>query len=1066
MKRYLLIHYYHYFLFFVTLLFSFQLNATPFSVGEKANSISGKVTSADEPDGLIGVSVSVKGSTAGAITGVDGSYSINVNDPNAILVFSFMGFETQEVPINGRSIIDVVLIENITALQELVVTGLSLSRDRNSLGYSVTQIDNDALTNVKLNNPVNSLAGRVAGLQISSTPSGVDGSTRVVLRGVSSLTGSNRPLVVIDGIPVHGSSFGGAGIYGGRDMGDALADINRNDIETMTILKGAGAAAIYGSRGANGVILVTTKKGSKAAGTGISLSSSYIVDQPYLFPQLQSTYGQGAYGTYPGNLLGIEEPWLWSWGPKMEGQMVTNWLGEEAPYNAQPSTYPIFYSNGHSAINTISFDGKGDKSSIRASFTNQNGQGLISTNKVSKQTLNLRGTSQLGRIFELDGKVTYIHATGKDRPYLGEDPANAGWALSTLPRNVPMSELEANIVNDAGFEQWIWDKTVGNPYWAKEYKRNQDERNRMQSLFSVKTNFSEKLNMMLRSGFDFLSRNSKEHGAAGGSVSLYPTSYRGFMNQSFGNELEWNSDILVNYSESLSDLIGIGLSVGGNYRYNKYQSIGQSGIGWRVPEFYNISNIEDFNTSENFGEKEVVSLYTLGSFSYSHYLYFDFSYRSDWSSTLPTANNRYPFYSINGSFLFHDLLNIDRNILSKGQLRASYAVTGNDTGPYQTQNYYSVGQTVLPYPVGSMSSQLAFANFMPEIKTSWEVGTNLGFWGGRIDFDMNYYHTITDNQIMSVRLAPSSGFNSIRQNAGSIQNNGVEALLGVTLIESKSGLNWDVSLNATKNVSKVISLADDQDRIVLETSVLDFATIEVKPGDPFGSIYGFDYARDDNGNKIISNGFPIAPRQEDYKRLGDINPRLYGGMSNHLSYGNFGLNFLVDFQLGGNFYSHGQLYRELMGTAANTLEGREEWYSTHQGSGYTDNIPGVIPKGFVEQGMVENDGGVNDVPVDPMLRNLQVIWFNRTVADYILDATNVRMREVSLSYNIPDKWINKTPFTKMDLSLVGRNLFFFYNAAVNVDPESGYSSSTIGNAFELNSMPGSRSIGLNLNVSF
>jgi hypothetical protein len=540
----------------------------------------------------------------------------------------------------------------------------------------------------------------------------------------------------------------------------------------------------------------------------------------------------------------------------------------------------------------------------------------------------------------------------------------------------------------------------------------------------------------------------------------------GNMNQGFANDIEWNSDFLFNYNKNLSDLIGVGLSVGGNYRYNKSQGISQSGNGWRVPDFYNISNLENFNTGESFSEKEVVSLYTLGNISYSDFLYFDFSYRSDWSSTLPVANNRYPFYSLNGSFLFHDLLNIPKSVLSKGQLRASYAVTGNDTGPYQTQNYYSVGQSVLPYPIGSLSGSLAFADFKPEIKTSFEVGTNLGFLGGRINFDIDYYSTVTDNQIMSVKLAPSSGFNSISQNAGSVQNNGVEALLNATVFESKNGLIWDVSLNATKNVSKVLSLADNQDRIVLQSSILNLATIEVRPGDPFGSIYGFDYARDDNGNKIISNGFPIKPTSADYKRLGDINPKLTGGISNRLEYGNFGLNFLVDFQLGGSFYSHGQLYRELMGTAENTLEGREEWYATHGGSGFLENIPGVIPKGFVEQGIVENEGGVNDVAVDPMLRNLQVIYFNKTVTDYIIDASNVRMREVSLSYNVPNNWIKKLPITKMDLSLVGRNLFFFYNAAINMDPESGYSSSTIGNAFELNSMPGTRSIGVNLNVSF
>lgn len=318
---------------------------------------------------------------------------------------------------------------------------------------------------------------------------------------------------------------------------------------------------------------------------------------------------------------------------------------------------------------------------------------------------------------------------------------------------------------------------------------------------------------------------------------------------------------------------------------------------------------------------------------------------------------------------------------------------------------------------------------------------------------------------MDVKLAPSSGFNDIRQNAGEIKNSGLEMLISGTPVELND-FSWDVSVNLTRNKSEVLSLAGNQSRIVLQSSILDLATVEMRPGDPFGSIYGKDYVRDANGNKVISeSGYPVAPGASEYKRLGDINPDLMGGFSNKLSYKNFTLNFLVSFQLGGEFYSHGQLYRELMGTAEETLKGRDEWYSTHQGSGHLETIPGVIPKGYVENGVTAT-GAVNDVPVDPMLRNLQVIWFNRTVKDYILDATNVRMREASLVYNFPKRLLGNAPITNLSVSAIGRNLFFFYNAAKHVDPESGYNSSTIGNAFELNSMPASRSYGFSVNVSF
>jgi len=1024
--------------------------------------IRGKVTSADSPEGLPGVTITIKGSSLGTVTNTNGEYTLEVEADDAVLVFSFIGFKSQEITVHDKTVIDVVLAENVESLDEVVVTALNIARDKSSLGYSVTQVDNEALTQVKLNNPMNSLAGRVAGLQISSTPSGVDGSTRVVLRGVSSLSGGNRPLIVIDGIPVDGNSYGGADVGGGKDMGDALSDINRNDVESMTVLKGAGAAAVYGSRGANGVILITTKNGSKKQGSGISFSSSYMIDDPYVFPKLQNTYGQGAFGDYPANMTGIEEPWIWSWGPKMQGQTVTNWLGQPEAMTAQPSPFPKFYENGHSAINSVSFDGGNATSSFRASVTDLNGQGIIPTNKLNKQTVNLRGVSKFGKMFELDGKMTYIHSAAKDRPYLGEDNANAGWAMSILPRNVPLQQLEDNIVNDKGIERWAWDKTLGNPYWARQNKRNEDEKNRIQSLLSLKTIFSEKIDMFVRSGFDYTARDAKEYAAAGSAVN---SNYRGWMNQSYGNDLEWNSDFLANYHDKISDMLSFTLSAGGNYRYNRSKGIAQSGNGWRVRDFYNINNLETYNTTESFNEKEVVSLYTLGNISYSNYLYFDFSYRSDWSSTLPAKQNRYPFYSANGSFLFSEALKLKSKIFSSGQLRSSYAVAGNDTGPYQTQNYYSVNQTALPYPVGSMNDRLAFPNFKPEIKTTWELGTNLRFMDNRFSLDLAYYSAVTKNQIMDVKLAPSSGFNNIRQNAGAIKNSGLEMLLTSTAIET-TDFSWDVSLNLTRNKSIVVSLADDQTRIVLQNSILDLATIEMRPGDPFGSIYGKDYVRDANGNKVISDsGYPAIPGTAEYKRLGDINPDLMGGLSNKVTYKNFTLNFLVSFQLGGEFYSHGQLYRELMGTAEETLKGREEWYSTHQGSGHLETIPGVIPKGYVENG-VTSTGSVNDVPVDPMLRNLQVIWFNRTVSDYILDATNVRMREVSLVYNFPKKLFGNAPITNVNLSLIGRNLFFFYNAAKHMDPESGFNSSTIGNAFELNSMPATRSYGVSLNVSF
>ena len=416
------------------------------------------------------------------------------------------------------------------------------------------------------------------------------------------------------------------------------------------------------------------------------------------------------------------------------------------------------------------------------------------------------------------------------------------------------------------------------------------------------------------------------------------------------------------------------------------------------------------------------------------------------------------------SFLFTEAFNISSHLLSNGKLRASYAKIGNDTGPYQTTNYYGVSQSQLPYPIGSMSGSLAFQNFKPEITTSWELGTELSFLGNLIDLELVYYDGASKNQIMSVLLAPSSGFSSMKQNAGEIRNKGIEGLIGATFLSRPNGLTWNSSLNFSKNISEVVSLSDGEDKKVLEEAVSGFAFVEIRPGNPFGEIYGKDYATDENGNRLINDeGTPIP---SEYKKLGDINPDLAGGLMNQLRFKNLSLSFLIDFQIGGELYAQSLLYRDLMGTSSTSVRGRDEWYETHEGTYYTQSIPGVIPKGYVEEGVNVNTGLPNDIPVEPMMRALNVIWFGKIVSDYVVDASNVRMREVIIGYDLPNKWFDKTPFSKARLSLTGRNLFFFYNAAKYIDPESGYNSGSIGNAFEMNSMPTARTIGVNLSLNF
>ncbi len=1036
------------------------------SEGFKRHEVSGQVVASENGESIPGAHVFIKGTTTGTITDMNGKFNILVPGGETILVFSFLGYEPIEIPSGGLSDIRVSLKESTEQIEEVVITALNISREKSSLGYSLTQVGSDEFTQVKQSNPINSLAGKVAGLQISSTPSGIDGSSRVVLRGVSSLSSGNRPLIVIDGIPVSGGSYGGASEWGGTDKGDALSDINPDDVESMSVLKGAGAAAVYGSRGANGVILITTKKGGKRKGVGISFNSSFLAENPMKLPEFQNQYGQGAFGRYPtevyGNISDIrgEEPWIWSWGSRMDGSLKEDWLGNEIPYEDQPNYFKEFYRTGYTLINTLAFDGGNENTTFRASVTNQNSSGMYPTNDMSKQTFNLHGSSKFGKGIELNAKINYIHNKVQNRPYLAEDPANAGWSLGALPSNVVLETVKDHAMAPDGSEQWAWDRTVSNPYWTMQNKKNNDAKDRLQGLVSINFNLSEKLDLLIRSGLDLTDRNAKEYAARG---SYNHSSFQGFMNQQFSNSFEWNNDFLFTYNQKISESIHTNLSLGGNYRYNQWKGIGQSGTDWKVADFFHMSNLQNYSTWEGFSQKEVLSLYGIGTVSFKNYLYFDLTYRNDWSSTLPADNSSYSYYSGNLSFLFTEAFNIQSSVFSKGKIRASIARVGNDAGAYQTTNYYSVGQSSFSYPIGGMSSRLAFQDFKPEITDSWELGTNLSFFKNRVEFDFAYYDGTSKNQIMPVELAPSSGFGSIMVNAGEVRNHGFEVLLSGSAI-SRDNFNWDLSLNFSKNISEVVSLYQGVDRRVILSAVTGFAFVELRPGDPYGSIYGYDYARNEKGQKLVDEyGYSV---KSEYKRLGDINPDLMGGLSNHLSYKNFHLNFLIDFQLGGEYYSATDLYHDLFGRSPGSVRGRDEWYSTHEGLLYGTPIPGVVPKGYVEEGVNVETGEPNDVAVQPMLRNVNVIYFDKIVSDYILDATNIRLRELSLGYSLPGHWLSESFIKSVNISFIARNLFFFYNASGDYDPESGFNSGSIGNAFALNPMPSSRSYGFSLNLNF
>ncbi|HQG78340.1 MAG TPA: SusC/RagA family TonB-linked outer membrane protein [Bacteroidales bacterium] len=1042
---------------------SFRLmgsNMIAVTAGTQARDIqlSGRVTDSSTGEPIAGVTVTLRGTNIGVLTDINGKYSVSVPGNVEIVAFSFIGYNTVEIPVAGRSVIDVSMEEGIQALDEVVVTALNVNRTKSSLGYSISTVKGADIEKSGNNNMINTLAGKVAGLHISRTAGGVDGSSRVILRGVMSITKDSRPLVIVDGIPVDaGHSSGGR--WGGSSGGDALGDINPDDIENISILKGAGAAAAYGSRGANGVILITTKKGAESKGLGITVNSSIVAETPLLLPRLQNKYGHGSFGTYPASVPDDGFPWGWSWGPEMKGQMVRGYAGDMVPFSPQPGNFRDFFRTGSMQANTVTIETGTPESSVRASFSTQNNKGIVPRNNLTRQTINLRGFSRSRDILELDGKIAYMHSKITGRPEVAEGPGNPAYYLSQAPRNISNDYLRNNYEDDSGKELlWTKDVYTGNPYWQLYNKDNEEEKHRVQGVFSGKIIVMPGLDITARSGLDMTYRLNHSDLAKG---SICSGNVNGSVYNSISNFLEWNSDVLANYSNRLGEDLKYTVNFGGNYRYNYSRGIGQYGSNLKINKFYAISNCWSYSTNEWLSKKEVFSVYSLGQVSFRDWLYFDVTLRNDWSSTLPPGSNSYFYHSENLSFLFTKALNTDTRILSSGKLRASFAKVGNDTNPYETNQYFYVSQSQLPYPFGTFSDVLPTYDLQPELTHSWEAGVNLEFLNSRIILDVTAYTTNSNNQIIRVQLPVSSGFNRKVMNAADLRNRGIELQADFSVIRSRK-FNWDMTLTWSKNKTMVKELYKNASSFLLDETW--FATIQAVPGEEYGLIYTRDFKRDAFGRVLVDdNGFVLAG---EYKRMGKITPDWTGSISGKVSYGNFSLAALVDIRMGGNVYSIGKAYRCLFGTSAETLTGREEWYSTHDPEYlYSVPLPGIDPNGYIEKGFNENTGQPNAAPVDPMYRWYN-IWSKEIGTEWLLDATNARLREISLTYSVPAGILKNFPAKGLSVSVIANNLLCIYNAMKDIDPESGYSSGNVGGGFEHSALPSTRTYGFNVKIDF
>ena len=1090
--------------------------ATCFCIGVFAQkTIRGTVKDAsDNMYPLPGVSIQVKGTSAGTVTDIDGKYSITVQPNDKDLVFSFIGMETQTIAIKDRTEIDVVMDIDSKMLGEVVVSALGIKRDAKSLSVAQQRVDTETLAEVRDQNIVSSLSGKIAGVQVTP-PGSTTGSARIVIRGNSSFTGNNQPLFVVDGMIMdnYDGSTGAHAQGNGIDLGNGAADINADDIESMDVLKGPNAAALYGSRAANGVILITTKK-AKEGRFKVSLGSNTQFHYVSQWPEYENAFGVGhVLNMIGGNrqyLVTHDEngnPYPYPGIPSMKnmtvggarstggphlGQTYIGLDGVMRTYSPQPDNVYDFYRTGRMLTNNVAIEGGNIDNNYRISFTNTNADDVIEKqNLVNKNNVTLRFFNTLVKNITLDSKVTYMSDVTKNRRYTNGGSFNPTSMYIYMPRSLSLDELK-NYKDENGNEL----ANLGdahNPYWSINETKNKDTRNRVMGSFDLAYQILPSLRFSLRYGKDFLHSNRYEfrNKGATGSEEAARGYYGEWTNKTDNNTYEF----LTTFNERFSDFSVVASFGGSRYDYSWYNNSAQI-RSLKQAGFAHITNSDDYpETNEDTGKKRINSLYGQVSLGYKDFAYLDLTARNDWSSTLPKDNNSYFYPSIGVSLIPSDMLGIPSRTFF-GKVRASFAQVGNDTDPYRIKTYYNLDANNIfnGYKYASLLRTLPNADLKPEITTSYEVGADLRFLNGRFNIDFTYYNQESKDQIIEAQMAPSSGYERRMYNAGKIRNDGIELQVQLIPIET-SEFTWEFLANFTKNNSKVLSMIEGVDEISLGGN-RGMSNV-LKVGYPYGVLKGTNWLTDNDGRRMVQsgNGEPV-PLQNQY--YNDVNPDWMLGISNRFRYKSFDLYFLIDIKKGGHLFSASRGQGERNSVFAGDEQAREDYwfrtlimgdggYPNLWGGAYMDDIYYYEPERYDENmntykvemvnGILQKvlDANGNPIPdPDYVPEKCERFFLPQNVGYYsdtygnlaAYDASYVKLRELSVGYNLPKKLIAKAKMTNARISLVGRNLWILHqNTPKGLDPESSINA---GNAqgLEYGALPPTTTLGFDIKISF
>lgn len=1040
----------------------------PFFTG--AQSIQGIVQSATTGAPLSNVTIQ---SNKGSVTGLskeDGSFNLKV-EPHSVITFSYVGYESKTIgvdSVNGSLVVQ--LNPGTNSLDAVVITALGISKQKKSLGYATQDLKYENIAQAKETNIVNSLAGKIAGVRITNTQ-GDMGSSRIVIRGETSISGNNQPLFIIDGIPVDNSQL--LGTNASRDFRNAISDINPEDIDDISVLKGPNAAALYGSRAAHGVIIITTKTGKNKKGIGVTVNSNTTFSSILLLPDYQNTFGQGADGKFSyvdGKGGGVNDGVDESWGPRLDGQLIPqfNSKGVPVPFVAHPDNVRDYFRTGATYSNGISLAGANDKSDFRVSFNNEKQFGIIPNSKAGKNNFAFNINYSITPKLKIGLSGNYIDENAPNLPGSGGKRSTSTMLQFTwFGRQVDVNQLR-NYKNADG-STFNWNNSYySNPFWVAYENTVSQRRNRILGVVNVNYKIADGLDLHLRSGTDYYQDKRKLKIAYGTNGTPY-----GSYEEDAFTVNENNTEATLRYNRNINSDFSLDVLAGGNIRTKEYEENDQKAPRLAVADVYTLTNSRDPLISSNYYSRlKTYSLYGSAQLGYRNYAFINLTARNDWSSTLPPQNRSYFYPSVNASFIITDAFHIRNDVLNYAKIRGGWSKVGSDADPYSIINTYNFNAPFQSNPQLISSGIDLNPNLKSESTNSTELGLEATLFKNRVRVDLSLYNTNSIDQILKVDVTASTGYTQKLLNAGKINNKGIEVQLGVTPVKTKS-FRWDIDLNYAVNRSRVLVL--DYERRLQNYVLGSDGTIQViaAVGQPYGALYGNAYLRDEKGNIVISgDGIPLADPNK--KVLGKYTPDWIGGINNSFSYKNFNLSFLIDASIGGSLYSGTNATGTYTGVLASTMPGRDAAHGgltyyypgndrskTPVQSGTPPSGETVYEDGYIARG-VTADGKTNTKLV-PAVQYYKALY--DIDEQFVYKSSYVKFRELRLGYALPEALIKKIGLVSATIALVGRNLWIIHKDVPNIDPENAF---TAGNAQGLEdlTLPTTRSYGININFKF